>query len=201
MRSHSLRYLRNLTYIPPKAHSRFSRFNGQHGARLTQRQRVREERQTKSTLASWAVSLFLFKSTDGRLSQLKEIWVDGVLSKVPWATFANNTVQEWEQVVINVCLIILRMWNYTLIHSAISCVFEQAAVLLNANMAFMSIPGVVNEPQTANTPLTTVPPVQFFSQISTIVSLGSMGVGLLLLRQYRSSRTIAAASDIVSRQY
>ena len=63
-------------------------------------------------------------------------------------------------------------------------------MLLNANVAFLAIPGV----DPANNTLT---PAQFASYLSIIASLGSIVTGLLLLRQYRT-KSQDATDKVVS---
>ena len=62
-------------------------------------------------------------------------------------------------------------------------------MLLNANVAFLAIPGVDPGNYTRT-------PAQFASYLSIITSLGSIATGLLLLRQYE--KPLGVTTEVVS---
>jgi len=90
---------------------------------------------------------------------LEKIWIDGTIKHLPWKEFVDRLEKEWE--------------NFTFL----------ATVLLNANVAFLTIPAV--SPQAALQEAVWTP-AQITSQVSIIASMGSVIVGLLLIRQHRT---------------
>ena len=77
---------------------------------------------------------------------------------------------------------------------------RQAAVLLNANVAFLVLPAA-SHPQVEDSQQTpNISIAQVASQLSMVASIGSMIVGLLLVRQHRT-RPVETAYDAVSPIY
>jgi len=70
----------------------------------------------------------------------------------------------------------------------------QGTVLLNANVAFLAIPSVDPGSGPGNH---TRSPVQVASYISIVTSVGSVVIGLLLLRQHRT-KPQDSADEVVS---
>ncbi|EIW81953.1 hypothetical protein CONPUDRAFT_152845 [Coniophora puteana RWD-64-598 SS2] len=159
--------------------NRFFNFYGQPGARLDSDQAVYRDKKTirnKSMLIRVFTPL-LFNAPSMHWEQLRKIWVDSVVSYVPWMKFINDLNQEWK--------------SYTL----------YSTVLLTANISFLALFNVM--PQTelqlnitsgayANDQLQTPPPThpqtvsEILSYASTIASTGSIVLGLVLVRQNRT---------------
>ncbi|KAH8114381.1 hypothetical protein DFH11DRAFT_210933 [Phellopilus nigrolimitatus] len=152
------------------ANERFHNFYGFNGARLTVTQSVRGDNLRPR---SWLIKLLspaLFYAPDTHLSRLEDLWVDGVIKQRRWKIFQEKLERDWEGFVL------------------------YATVLLNANVAFLAIPAV-----TSNNSSLWESPAAIASKASIIASLGSITVGLLLVRQLRTrSRDLEySASDAI----
>jgi hypothetical protein len=84
------------------AHNRYFHLSGHHGARLTYTQSIRGEKKKHRTLLIKIMSPFLFRAAERRLADLEELWTDEIISKVPWKTFIESMMRDWEHFVINV---------------------------------------------------------------------------------------------------
>ena len=51
------------------------------------------------------MSPLLFQASNRRLADLEKIYTDELVSKVPWKTFIEGMMRDWEQFVINVNLL------------------------------------------------------------------------------------------------
>ncbi|KAK0218315.1 hypothetical protein EDD85DRAFT_781114 [Armillaria nabsnona] len=97
----------------------------------------------------------LFFAPDVHCTALQAVWQNGV-PKTEWSAFIQKLSAEWRELIIN------------------------ATVLLNANIAFLAIQSIDNFSVDKGRS-----PAQIASYISTIVSVGSISLGLLLLQRYR----------------
>lgn len=91
----------------------------------------------------------------------------------PWSQFIEKLKDEWQGFILFVCIICLIAFTIELTKT-----FEQATVLLNANVAFLAIPSVDSGDSSRTW-------AQIVSFISIVASTGSIIIGLLLIRQYR----------------
>ncbi|KAK0193419.1 hypothetical protein F5146DRAFT_925315 [Armillaria mellea] len=101
------------------------------------------------------LSPLLFFAPDVHCVALQGVWYNGV-PKTEWSAFIQKLSAEWQELIIN------------------------ATVLLNANIAFLAIQSIDNFSADKGRS-----PAQIASYISTIVSVGSICLGLLLLQRYR----------------
>ncbi|THH05891.1 hypothetical protein EW145_g4467 [Phellinidium pouzarii] len=100
--------------------------------------------------------------------RLKKLWIDNAIKTRHWKTFQLKLERDWEGFVL------------------------YSTVLLNGNVAFLAIPSVMSD---NNGPLW-YSPAAVASQISIVASLGSIIIGLLLVRQLRISASDCANDAI-----
>ncbi|KAJ7178507.1 hypothetical protein C8R43DRAFT_871384, partial [Mycena crocata] len=144
----------------------FLNFYGQNEARLYRQPSIYEG-QSNQTKRSWLMSILspiLFYAPDVHLDSLNKIWVDRIAAKEPWNKFRLGRTSTRDA-------------------SNVQCM--QATILLNANIAFLDVPGV--ESGGPSQSLT-----QIFSYISTVLALGSAILGLVLGRHHHTKRTRTA---------
>jgi hypothetical protein len=100
------------------------------------------------------------------------MWVDGIMHKSVWEECVKKMSDEWQEFVFFVS---------SGLHSCnvIKSNPQQATVMLNANVAFLAIQSVdVDGPRRS--------PAQISSYLSVIANIGSIILGLLLMRQNRT---------------
>jgi len=104
------------------------------------------------------------------------MWVDGIMHKSVWEECVKKMSQEWQEFVFFVSS---GLHTCTMIKS----IPLQATVMLNANVAFLAIQSVdVNNVNGG--PYRS--PAQISSYLSVIANIGSIILGLLLMRQNRT---------------
>ncbi|KAF7330236.1 hypothetical protein MVEN_02460900 [Mycena venus] len=139
------------------AAGRFYNFSGEPCARLHQRQSVFGHVSRRSFVIRM-VSLLMFNAPLSHLQSLENLYVDELVHQDAWSRTTERLCTEWQELTL------------------------YATVLLNADIAFLSIPTVtlenVGDRSTA----------QISSYISVIASLGSIVLGLSLVRQHRTLR-------------
>ncbi|KAK0218286.1 hypothetical protein EDD85DRAFT_961562 [Armillaria nabsnona] len=101
------------------------------------------------------LSPLLFFAPDIHHTALYGIWCN-YISQTEWSAFIRKLSTEWQDFVIN------------------------ATVLLNANVAFLAIQSIDKSSSDKGRS-----PAQIASYVSTILSIGSISLGLLLLQKYR----------------
>ncbi|KAJ6524199.1 hypothetical protein B0H19DRAFT_1276646 [Mycena capillaripes] len=131
---------------------KFYHFYGEPCARLQSQTSVFEDMPARSLMFRITAPL-LFNAPISHVRTLEGIYVDELLSHVPWRSFLEKLCSEWQELVL------------------------YATVLLNADMAFLSIPTVEDGSATTMG--------QIATYISVMASLGSVIVGLVLMRQNR----------------
>jgi len=164
------RIMRNFT------HNQFIHLYGQRGARLDRDQSVHGSIVNPRTPLVTILSPFLFWAPDIHLKALEKIWVDRLVHYGPWTEFIEKLNTEWQEFIII------------------------ATVLLNADLAFLSIQSVDN----GGNLVVQRSAAQIFCYISTVTSIGSIILALLLVRQNRGkSRQTAeeAANFLASRTH
>ncbi|KAJ6517828.1 hypothetical protein DFH09DRAFT_998280 [Mycena vulgaris] len=139
------------------AASRFYNFSGEPCARLDQRQSVFGHVSRRSFMIRM-VSPLMFNAPLSHLQSLENLYVDELVSHGPWVRITERLCTEWQELTL------------------------YATVLLNADIAFLSIPTVTPE-NVGNRSA-----AQISSYISVVASLGSIFLGLSLVRQYRTHR-------------
>ncbi|KAK0449708.1 uncharacterized protein EV420DRAFT_760800 [Desarmillaria tabescens] len=135
---------------------RFYNFHGQPGARLEREKSVYGRKPKRTPLVA-LLSPLLFFAPDIHLTSLEKIWGDGLVSKVSWTIFIEKLNTEWQEFIL------------------------YSTVLLNANVAFLAIQSVDESSENAGRS-----PAQISSYVSIIASIGSIILGLLLIRKNRS---------------
>ncbi|KAJ2925385.1 hypothetical protein H1R20_g11714, partial [Candolleomyces eurysporus] len=102
------------------------------------------------------LSPLLFSAPDVHLKSLEKLWVDGLMHGPVWREAIGKLNEEWQE--------------FTL----------YATVLLNANVAYLAIQSIDTQLPGHRSP------VQIGCYLSIVASIGSIILGLLLLRQNRS---------------
>ncbi|KZP01939.1 hypothetical protein FIBSPDRAFT_846207, partial [Athelia psychrophila] len=146
----------------------FIQLYGQYGARLDRDQSVHG---LIVHPHSWYLNIiepFLFWGAEVHLVSLEKIWVDRTIHIVAFRHFIGKLNEEWQDFII------------------------VATVLLNANVAFLSIQSV----DLGGVVLPNRSAAQIVSYISIVTSLGSAILSLLLVRQNRSKGRESA--DVVA---
>ncbi|KAH9941634.1 uncharacterized protein BXZ73DRAFT_41460 [Epithele typhae] len=136
-------------------HYRFFNFYGQTHARLNRDQSVYHGVKKRRTLLIRFFAPFFWNAPHVHLRSLEKIYIDEVITIIPWGGFISKLQNEWQEFVL------------------------YATVLLNANVAFLAIPSV----DTGS--LDHVTPARISSFLSIVTSVGSILLGLLLIRQHR----------------
>ncbi|KAF9236835.1 hypothetical protein BU15DRAFT_76562 [Melanogaster broomeanus] len=169
--SHIQESLETIPEVPPHAkvlvarilrtfaRARFFNFHGEVGARLDADQTVYNIMERRHSILHHLISWILFLAPNVHMKTLKTIWVDQTVNYVPWKQFLEKLNNEWQELVL------------------------YATVILNANVAFLSIPMVNGSNDTP--PETSA---EICSYISVATSLGAVATGLLLMRQNRTKR-------------
>ncbi|KAF9530150.1 hypothetical protein CPB83DRAFT_851058 [Crepidotus variabilis] len=142
------------------AHARFQNFHGETCARLERDVSVHDGISKKPR--TWLVKILspiLFSAPDVHLTLLRKMYVDGVLKLPDWEASAKKMNDEWQEFILF------------------------ATVLLNANVAFLAIQSVDMHVRTSYRG-----PSQVASYVSVIASIGSIILGLLLIRQNRTKQ-------------
>ncbi|KAF4583408.1 hypothetical protein AB1N83_008525 [Pleurotus pulmonarius] len=139
-----------------RARHRFINFHGQPSARLCRDQAIYDESSSRSYLIT-LLSPMLFSAPEVHLRMLHDIYVD----RIVYATHVNKAISklnsEWQELIL------------------------YATVLLNANVALLAIQSVDDG---GSDGIRT--PVQISSYLSIAMSIGSIILGLLLVRQNRT---------------
>ncbi|KAF4564664.1 hypothetical protein EYR36_002602 [Pleurotus pulmonarius] len=138
------------------ARHRFINFHGQPTARLCRNQAVYDESNGRSYLIT-LLSPMLFSAPEVHLRMLRDIYVDQIV----YAAHVNKAIDKLN-----------REWQEFILY---------ATVLLNANVALLAIQSV---DEGGSGDIRT--PVQISSYLSIAMSIGSIILGLLLVRQNRT---------------
>ncbi|SJK99616.1 uncharacterized protein ARMOST_02924 [Armillaria ostoyae] len=148
-----------------RSRRRYVNFYGEPGAYLgPPGQFDREAYKQIRTPLILLLSPLLFFAPDTHYIALHELFVDGV-TKADWSAFIQKLSTEWQDFVIN------------------------ATVLLNANIAFLAIQSIDDSSVDKGRS-----PAQIASYVSTVVSVGSISLGLLLLQKNRYKNRVYTTS-------
>ncbi|KAI5120083.1 hypothetical protein M0805_001240 [Coniferiporia weirii] len=134
---------------------RFINFHGQNGARLSISQSVHGTVTAQQSWLAFVASILLFRAPNWHLKRLEETWIDRLIKRTQWMRLLAVLQDEWEQCVL------------------------YSTVVLASNIAFLAIPDISNSPSSH------VAVEQAATLLSIIASLGSMIIGLFLMRQHR----------------
>ncbi|KAH8987810.1 hypothetical protein EDB92DRAFT_2014060 [Lactarius akahatsu] len=152
------------------AHWRFLYIHGQQHARLIRNQTVYSGVKQERSLLITLLSPVLFLAPEVHLQDIKKLWTDEIIIETVWKSFMTKLVGEWEELIL---------WS---------------TVMLTANVGFLAISGVVisninNSQMTSASALDIyISPSQIASSISILASVGSIVVGLFLVRHNRSKQ-------------
>ncbi|KIY66685.1 hypothetical protein CYLTODRAFT_411681 [Cylindrobasidium torrendii FP15055 ss-10] len=138
---------------------RFIHFHGEPNARLERDKSVYKNHQAdiRRTLLITVLSPILFFAPDVHVRSIQKIWVDGIINDAVFGSFIEKLTNEWQEFILF------------------------GTVLLNANVAFLAIQSV--DEGTANPHRSAA---QLASYLSVVTVMGSIIIGLLLVRQNRS---------------
>ena len=120
------------------------------------------------------------------------MWVDEKLSHLVWTRVMGKICEEWQGFTLFVSIHSLSFseWFMMIAHF-------QGTVLLNANVAFLSIPTtLVNEGQGPS--ILGRSPAEIASYASVFTSIGCIIFGLLLDRQHRTKERDTAEEAVCS---
>jgi len=152
------------------AHWRFLYFHGQKHARLVRDQTVYDKPKRERSILITLLSPLLFLAPEVHLREMERLWTDEVIIETVWKTFMSKLLGEWEGVIL---------WS---------------TVMLTANVGFLAIPGVVLSNLNGSS-LTSASQVVIFpsatqiaSALSVEASIGSIVIGLLLVRHNRTKQ-------------
>ncbi|KAG0702661.1 hypothetical protein DFH29DRAFT_920601 [Suillus ampliporus] len=126
--------------------AKFFNFCGQPGARLDSDQTIYFKDHDHQSLLFIISSLLLFGAPRTHQEDLKMIWVDRIINRVLWKQFIGKLNDEWTGLALS------------------------ATVILNANVAFLAIPSVLDI-------------AKLLSYLSVACSIGVVVIVLLLVRQ------------------
>lgn len=74
-------------------------YHGQHGARLSRGQSIYGEDHHYRSLLFSAISAVLFNAPLVHLRGIEDIWLDGLISFLPWGDFIEKLRSEWQEYV------------------------------------------------------------------------------------------------------
>ncbi|KAF5311160.1 hypothetical protein D9619_008039 [Psilocybe cf. subviscida] len=138
-------------------HSRFLNFHGEASARIERDFSVYDDQSLgRKSLLIKTLSFVLFSAPDVHLKNLHKMWVDGIMHKAVWAETMKRLNDEWQEFLVI------------------------ATVVLNANVAFLAIQSVDIDRNPYRSP------AQISSYLSVVANIGSIILGLLLMRQNRT---------------
>ncbi|KAI0044955.1 hypothetical protein FA95DRAFT_1597107 [Auriscalpium vulgare] len=144
------------------AHYKYVYFHGQPTARLDAGHSVYGERPgTKDR--TWLIKVLsplLFYAPEVHLAEIENVWTDEIIVGVAWKKFIEKLVAEWGDIIL------------------------YATVILTVDVGFLAIPGVV--PINGDNSVTSSLPAQITSYLSVLGSVGSIIVGLVLVRHNRA---------------
>lgn len=146
------------------AHWRFLYFHGQPSARLERHKTAYADPGRERTLLITLLTPALFSAPEAYLREISKKWVDEIINERDWRNFISGLLKEWEQLIIS------------------------STVVLSVNVGFLAIPGVVISNLSSNiTGMDQVvifaSPAQIASCMSMVASIGSIVIGLLLIRR------------------
>ncbi|VDB93791.1 unnamed protein product [Peniophora sp. CBMAI 1063] len=141
------------------------RYDFLHGTQVIRRFRGQTVLSPPPHSALYRVLLpVLFYAPLSHLYDCNGVYLDGILANEPeWTKHVKKLLAEWVDFVL------------------------YATILLAANLAFLSVPNAILLPDSGagSDTVELVSPAAILSYCSTILSIGSMTIGLLLIRQHR----------------
>ncbi|KAI0035427.1 hypothetical protein K488DRAFT_43208, partial [Vararia minispora EC-137] len=151
---------------------RFVHHHGQRCARLERTQSILRQGPADSSWLMRTFSLAFFLAPNAHLRDIRNVYVDGIILAPTWKRHIQKLQEEWQEFVL------------------------YATVMLNANVAFLSIPDVLIFPNNSPSPVQgsniqsyLMPlrsPAAIASYVSILFSAGSIVLGLMLIRHNRT---------------
>jgi hypothetical protein len=130
----------------------------------------------------------LFLAPEVHLKEVEKLWTDEIIIETVWKSFMSKLLGEWEELILWVCIQTRILQLHT------TNILPQSTVMLTANVGFLAIPGVVisninnSDLTSASKLLIFVSTSQIASSMSILASVGSIVIGLLLIRHNRSKQ-------------
>lgn len=151
------------------AHWRFLCFHGQQSARLEREKTVYADASQERTLLITLLSPLLFLSPEVHLRELEKLWTDEIIIERVWKSFMTKLLEEWGELIL------------------------LSTVMLTANVGFLAIPGVIISDLNSNITKSSdlhifTSPAQIASCMSVEASVGSIVIGMLLVRHNRTKQ-------------
>ncbi|KAI0253102.1 hypothetical protein BJV78DRAFT_240735 [Lactifluus subvellereus] len=142
---------------------RFLYFHGQPHARLVSHQTVYNKPMHETSLLFTLLSITFWSAPRECLRDINELWSDDLITATAWKSFMNEKLKEWTDLLF------------------------PATVMLAVNVSFLAIPGVIlSDPNTGNLTssrrITLITFVQIASFLSILTSIGTIVIGLCLVR-------------------
>ncbi|KAL0061145.1 hypothetical protein AAF712_012065 [Marasmius tenuissimus] len=138
------------------ARQRFLDFHGQDVVRLEQDRPIHRAGPQNSSWLLRCLSWIMLFAPDSHLRELRKIWVDHLVHDAAWNRFLANRHEEWQQ--LNLL----------------------GTVILNADVAFLAIQSVDEGTNSRNRS-----PAQVLTFLSVVSSVGSVLIGLTLIRKQK----------------
>jgi hypothetical protein len=166
------------------AHWRFVYFHGQRHARLSRDQTVYDKPKRERSLLITCLSPLLFLAPEAYLREIERLWVDELINESDWKRFIAKLLEQWNHVILWVRFTSLHDYIHQLKRSL------QSTVMLTANVGFLAIPGVVlsniggSNLTSASQVTIFTSPTQIASCVSIQASIGSIVIGMPLLRRH-----------------
>ncbi|KAI0044956.1 hypothetical protein FA95DRAFT_186460 [Auriscalpium vulgare] len=142
------------------AHYKWVYCHGQPHARLDAGHSVYGERPKGRSWLITLLSPLLFYAPEVHLADIEKLWTDEIIVAVDWKKFIDKLLGEWREFIL------------------------YATVIMTVNVGFLAIPGVV--PVNNDNSVSTSLPAQITSYLSVLGSIGSIIVGLVLVRHNRA---------------
>lgn len=165
------------TQIAPE-HERFRNLYGETGARLLLGQTIhpKQEKKKRTVMMKLLLPVFFFAPRE-HLRRLETITVDRLVNLKSWKELQERLTDDWKEHTLYV------RYRYSFLNSNPD--ISQATVLLNANVAFLAIQSVDNLGQS---------PIQQISYVSVALSIGTIVIALLLVKQHHTLDVIIATT-------
>ncbi|KAK0215464.1 hypothetical protein IW262DRAFT_1249174, partial [Armillaria fumosa] len=132
------------------AHECFLHFYGEPAARLTHGTSIYDKNKVhKCSILFHILKYLLFAAPCAHLHEIESMLLDGLLSQVVWREFVDKICKDWSHLTL------------------------YSTVIINVDVAFLSIQSVDNHPSSS--------PLKIFVYLSVLSSLESIFFALLLL--------------------
>ncbi|KAI0067089.1 hypothetical protein BV25DRAFT_1820257 [Artomyces pyxidatus] len=140
-------------------HWRFLYFHGQKAARLDQGRSLHGDVSHPRSLLIALLSPLLFYAPEIHLKEIEKLWADQIIVAMAWKRFITRLQSEWQEFIL------------------------YSTVMLTVDVGFLAIPNVII---VENGNVTATSPAQIICYLSILFSIGSIVVGLLLVRHNRT---------------